>query len=91
MLFRSKLAKISGGESPIYEPGLDELLGKALDEGFLKVSASVSDATKQSDVIFIAVGTPPSEDGSPDLTAVRAVAAEIAKGIDDYKVIVNKS
>jgi UDPglucose 6-dehydrogenase len=87
----AKLERISRGESPIYEPGLDELLRKALEEGFLRVSASIKDATQQSEVVFIAVGTPPSEDGSPDLTAVKAVAAEIATGIDSYKIIVNKS
>lgn len=87
----AKLEKISRGESPIYEPGLDELLLKALDEGFLTVSRSIPEATRKSEVIFIAVGTPPGPDGSPDLTAVRAVAHEIAQGIDEYKIVVNKS
>jgi UDPglucose 6-dehydrogenase len=88
---KAKLEKIARAESPIYEPGLDELLRRTLEEGFLKVSSSIPDATRSSEVIFIAVGTPPGEDGSPDLTAVKAVAAEIATAIDDYKIIVNKS
>jgi UDPglucose 6-dehydrogenase len=87
----AKLERIARGESPIYEPGLDELLRRAIDEGFLSVSSSIPDATRKSEIIFIAVGTPPSEDGSPDLTAVKAVAADIATAIDSYKIIVNKS
>lgn len=88
---QEKLAKIGRGESPIYEPGLDEMLKSTIDEGFLTLSDSASDAARKSEVIFIAVGTPPGEDGTPDLTAVRAVAKEIAKGIDSYKIVVNKS
>jgi UDPglucose 6-dehydrogenase len=86
-----KLAKIGRGESPIFEPGLDELLQRTLDDGFLKLNSSIADATRQSEVIFIAVGTPPGPDGSPDLTAVKAVAREIGSAIDSPKVIVNKS
>jgi UDPglucose 6-dehydrogenase len=87
----SKLNKIKSGKSLIYEPGLEELLTRSIEDGFLNVSDSVVESTKASEVVFIAVGTPPAEDGTPDLTAVRAVASEIAKGIDSHKVIVNKS
>jgi UDPglucose 6-dehydrogenase len=86
-----KLAKIMKGESPIYEPGLEELMKKAIAEGFLTVSDSIADATSRSEVVFIAVGTPPGEDGTPDLTAVRAVAKEIGKAIKQQVVVVNKS
>jgi UDPglucose 6-dehydrogenase len=88
---QEKLAKIREGKCPIYEPGLEELVVRGIEDGFLHVSDSIVDSTRGSEVIFIAVGTPPAEDGTPDLSAVRAVAAEIAKGIDSYKVIVNKS
>lgn len=86
-----KVDKLRKGIPPIYEPGVEEMLKQGLKEGFLKISDSVQEATKSSEVVFIAVGTPPSADGTPDLTAVRAVANEIAKSIEKYTVIVNKS
>jgi UDPglucose 6-dehydrogenase len=85
------VAKLREGIPPIYEPGVEEMLKQGLKDGFLKISDSIGEATKASEVVFIAVGTPPAEDGTPDLTAVRAVANEIAKNIDKYTVIVNKS
>ncbi len=87
----AKVAKLKEGIPPIYEPGVEEMLKQGLKDGFLKISNSIAEATKASEVVFIAVGTPPAEDGTPDLTAVRAVAHEIAKSIDKYTVIVNKS
>ncbi len=86
-----KLAKLRNGIPPIYEPGIEEMLKKGLEDGFLTISDSIEDATRKSEMVFIAVGTPPGEDGAPDLRAVRAVAAGIAKGIDKYTVVVNKS
>lgn len=88
---QEKLGLIASGRSPIYEPGLEEILDHAVADGFLKVSTSIPAAVRDSEIIFIAVGTPPGADGSPDMSAVKAVAGEIAKGIDSYKVIVNKS
>jgi len=88
---RSKLEMLQGGTPTIYEPGLEELLKRTIAQGFLSFSPDIASAARQSDIVFIAVGTPPGKDGSPDLSAVKAVAAEIAKGIDKYKVIVNKS
>lgn len=88
---KAKLEMIQSGKSPIFEPQLDEILVQVLDQGFLRVSSDLVAATRESDCIFIAVGTPPKEDGSPDLSAVRAVAKELAAGINEYKVIVNKS
>ncbi len=87
----AKLDKIRAGVSPIYEPGLDELLRRCLAAGSLSVSDSVLEATKASEIVFIAVGTPEGPDGKPDLSAVRAVASEIARGIDKPTVVVNKS
>lgn len=87
-----KVNKLRQGIPPIYEPGVEEMLRQGLKDGFLRISDSIKEATEASEVIFIAVGTPPAEDGTPDLTAVRAVANEIAKSIKEgYKVVVNKS
>src|SRR5579862_9887515 len=87
----SKVAKLRDGIPPIYEPGVEELLRRWLSEWFLTISSSICEATKASEIVFIAVGTPPGPDGSPDLTAVRAVAAEIGAAIETYTVVVNKS
>ncbi|MDX2064830.1 MAG: UDP-glucose/GDP-mannose dehydrogenase family protein [Fimbriimonadaceae bacterium] len=87
----AKIEKIRSGIPPIYEPGIEELLKKAISEGFLTVTDSIADATAASEVIFIAVGTPPGEDGTPDLTAVKAVATEIGRAIKKPTVVVNKS
>ncbi len=86
-----KLEMIRGGVPPIYEPGLEEMLKRTLKSGHFKVSNSIRDAVKVSEVVFIAVGTPPGADGTPDLSAVRAVATEIGKSIDKHTVVVNKS
>ncbi|HLK13934.1 MAG TPA: UDP-glucose/GDP-mannose dehydrogenase family protein [Fimbriimonadaceae bacterium] len=88
---REKLDRISKGQAPIYEPGLEELIQRSLSDGYLRVSDSIIDSARASDIVFIAVGTPPAEDGSPDLSAVREVAAEIAAGIESYTIVVNKS
>jgi UDPglucose 6-dehydrogenase len=86
-----KVRKLKAGIPPIYEPGVEELLKRGLADGFLCITDSISDATEVSEIVFIAVGTPPGEDGTPDLTAVKAVAHEIAGAISKYTVIVNKS
>lgn len=88
---QEKVEKLRNGIPPIYEPGVEEMLKQGLKDGFLQISESISEATKASEVVFIAVGTPPAEDGTPDLTAVKAVANAIAQSIDKYTVIVNKS
>lgn len=94
-----KIAKLRNGIPPIYEPGIEEILKRTLADGFLTISDSIPDAVAASEVIFIAVGTPPSEDGSPDLTAVKAVAKAIGQSIFRlaeqnsrfHRIIVNKS
>src|SRR5262245_10684185 len=85
-----KVRKLRNGVSPIYEPGIEELLKKGLAEGFLQISDSIANATRASEIVFIAVGTPPGSDGQPDLTAVKAVAQEIGKNISKETVVVNK-
>lgn len=86
-----KLQMLRKGQPPIYEPGVEELLKRGLKSGNFTVTDDISAAVKASEIVYIAVGTPPAEDGTPDLTAVRAVAAAIGKAIDKPTVVVNKS
>ena len=86
-----KIERLNKGESPIYEPGLDQLLQKNLKAGRLSFTTDIAGAIKQSLVIFIAVGTPPQLDGSADLSFVESVAGAIADHMDSYKVIATKS
>jgi UDPglucose 6-dehydrogenase len=87
----AKIAHLQQGTIPIYEPGLEELIKRNVSEGRLSFSTDLTGAVRQSLVCFIAVGTPPGEDGSADLGAVIRVAAEIAGAMEGYRVIVNKS
>jgi len=87
----AKIDKLKQGLPTIYEPGLGELLSKNIEAGTLHFSPSVAESVKTSEIVFIAVGTPSNEDGSTDLRAVEAVAAEIAKAIDKHTIVVNKS
>ncbi|MGI6551858.1 MAG: UDP-glucose dehydrogenase family protein [Bacillota bacterium] len=86
-----KIAMLQRGELPIYEPGLKEIMDKNVQAKRLKFSTSIKETTEKSEVIFIAVGTPPKEDGSADLQHVLQVAKGIAQHLNGYKVIVNKS
>lgn len=87
----TKIAKLEDGEMPIYEPGLEEMVLRNVEDGRLSFTTDVVAAVQKSEVIFIAVGTPSKEDGHADLTAVESVAKTIAGGINSYKVVVNKS
>jgi UDPglucose 6-dehydrogenase len=86
-----KVEMLKRGESPIYEPGLDDLLRKNLAAGRLNFTTDAVEGVKHGLFQFIAVGTPPDEDGSADLKYVLAVAESIGKNIDDYRVVVTKS
>ena len=86
-----KLEKLYNGIIPIYEPGLEELVKSNVLENRLSFSADLDSAVKNSEVCFIAVGTPQGEDGSADLQYVFAVAKSIANAMNGYKVIVDKS
>lgn len=86
-----KVEKLRNGIPPIYEPGIEEMLKKTLNEGYLSITDSIAEATRASEIVFIAVGTPPAADGTPDMTAVRAVAECVGQNIDKYTVVVNKS
>jgi UDPglucose 6-dehydrogenase len=88
----SKIDALNQGEIPIFEPGLAELLAKARGLELIKFTTDVVEATRQNDAVFIAVGTPTAADGmSSDLQFVFSVAREIARGIDQFKVVVTKS
>jgi UDPglucose 6-dehydrogenase len=86
-----KIAKISSGEMPIYEPGLDALVAKNTREGRLEFTTDIKSAIEKSLVVMLAVGTPSANDGSADMSQVEAVALEIAHALNGYKVIVTKS
>ncbi|MEE4310673.1 MAG: UDP-glucose/GDP-mannose dehydrogenase family protein [candidate division KSB1 bacterium] len=86
-----KIKNLQKGKLPIYEPGLDILVHKNMKEERLHFSTDLKEAVEKSLIIFIAVGTPPKEDGSADLKHVEGVAKDIAKYLNGYKVIVNKS
>jgi UDPglucose 6-dehydrogenase len=86
-----KIATLKGGEIPIYEPGLEELISRNVAEERLSFSTDLADAVRRSDILFVAVGTPQDEDGSADLTHVLEVAREIGRAMNGPKVIVNKS
>jgi len=88
---KDKLDKLRNGIIPIYEPGLDELVKLNSGEGRLKFSDNLAQAVRDSQVCFIAVGTPQNADGAADLTVFFEVAENIAKNMNGYKVIVDKS
>jgi UDPglucose 6-dehydrogenase len=86
-----KISQLQAGKIPIYEPGLEELVAKNERAGRLRFSTDLKAAVENSLAIFIAVGTPPLRDGSPDLSYVRQVAESIADHANGYKVVVTKS
>ncbi len=85
-----KLAALRNGEVPIHEQCLPELLARHRG-GRIKFSGDLQAATRESEVVFIAVGTPPTENGDADMSYVESVAREISGGVDEYKVVVEKS
>jgi UDPglucose 6-dehydrogenase len=87
----AKIAALQRGHIPIYEPGLEEMVAKNERAGRLRFTTDLKSAIEDSLAIFIAVGTPPRPDGSPDLTFVRQVAKAIAEHMNGYKVVVTKS
>jgi len=86
-----KVAKLSNGEITIYEPGLEKLFLRNVKEGRLNFTTSLADGIKDAMVIFLALPTPPGEDGSADLKYILGVANNIGKLLTGYKVIVDKS
>jgi UDPglucose 6-dehydrogenase len=86
-----KIARLNEGHVPIYEPGLDQLVSKNKAAGRLSFTTDIGAAVEQSLVVILAVGTPPKEDGSADLSFIEAAASDVARHMNGYKVIVTKS
>jgi UDPglucose 6-dehydrogenase len=86
-----KIARLQRNEIPIYEPGLEPMVKRNQDEGRLTFTTDLGSAVRSSRVIFIAVGTPPGEDGSADLTHVLAVARAVGQHMNEPKIVVTKS
>ncbi len=88
---KAKIANLKKLKIPIYEPGLDILINKNMKKGLLNFSSNISKSIKNSEIIFIAVGTPQSNDGSADIQYVESVAKTIAENLNDFKIICTKS
>ena len=88
---KNKVNRLRDGEIPIYEPQLDVLFERNVRQGRLKFTTSLKEAVNETDIIFLALPTPPGEDGSADLSYVLGVAEELGEIINEYKVIVDKS
>ncbi len=88
---KDKIDGLNNGEIPIYEPGLDKIVEKNTRDGRLHFTTDIKSAVEQALVVFLAVGTPPKEDGSPDMSFYYSAAKDIAKCMNGYKVLVTKS
>jgi UDPglucose 6-dehydrogenase len=87
----AKVKVLQEGGIPIYEPGLEEMVKKNVSSGRLRFTTSTEEGVQKSDVIFIAVPTPPMADGAVDLSFIEKVAREIASAMTSYKIVVDKS
>ncbi len=87
----NKIEKLHQGIIPIYEPGLDQLVEKNVKAGRLHFTTDIASAVEQALVVFLAVGTPPQEDGTPDMSFYRQAAKDVAGAMNGYKVLVTKS
>ena len=87
----NRIAQLSRGEIPIFEPGLSQLVAHNVAAGRLRFTTDAAHAVTESDTLFIAVGTPPDEDGSADLQYVLSVAESIGQHMQGYKLVVDKS
>ena len=88
---KSKVEMLNSGKMPIYEPGLEEMVHRSIEDSRISFTTEIARGVRNSEVIFIAVGTPPGPNGEPDITQIISVAKEIARNLNKYKVIVNKS
>ena len=86
-----KIRRLKEGQIPIYEPGLEPLVQKNVQAGRLLFTSDIAEGVDYGDILFIAVGTPPDEDGSADLKHVLGVARDIGRHMQDYRVVVTKS
>lgn len=88
---KEKIEILKKGGIPIYEPGLEEMIARNVKAGRLDFTTSIADGVTRSLFLFIAVGTPPKDDGEPDLSSVEKVAEEIGAAMNEYKIIIEKS
>ncbi len=88
---KAKVDKLSNGQVTIYEPGLEKIFLRNLKENRLKFTTNLAEGVKDASIVFLALPTPPGEDGSADLKYILGVADELGKILTDYKVIVDKS
>ncbi len=88
---RNKIDKLNNGQIPIYEPGLEDIYKRNVEKGRLSFSTDLKSSLPDANAVFIAVGTPPDEDGSADLKYVLDVARQVGRYIDHYMVVVTKS
>ena len=88
---KQKIDILKKGGIPIYEPGLEEMIARNVKAGRLDFTTSIADGVTRSLFLFIAVGTPPKDDGEPDLSSVEKVAEEIGAAMNEYKIIIEKS
>ena len=88
---KEKVDKLSAGEITIFEPGLEKLFDRNLKENRLKFTTNLEEGIKDAEIVFLALPTPPGEDGSADLSYILKVADQLGKMLKDYKVIVDKS
>lgn len=87
----TKIDKLNNGVIPIYEPGLDQLVEKNVKAGRLHFTTNIGSAVEGAQVVFLAVGTPPKDDGSPDMSFYQQAAKDVAEAMNGYKVLVTKS
>ena len=88
---QKKIENLKNGIIPIFEPGMEEMLTRNVKKGRLSFTTNLKEAITDAEVMFIAVGTPPDEDGSADLKYVLGVAREIGRAMTGYHIIVDKS
>ena len=87
----TKIEKLNNGVIPIYEPGLDQVVEKNVKDGRLHFTTDIQSAVQGAEVVFLAVGTPPKADGSPDMSYYQQAAKDVAEAMNGYKVLVTKS
>jgi UDPglucose 6-dehydrogenase len=88
---KEKIRMIEQGKMPFYEPGMEEMVNRNVEAGRLTFTTDAARAVQQSEIIFIAVGTPPKDDGETDLSQVETCAEAIGRAVNGYKIVVNKS
>lgn len=87
----TKIEKLNNGIIPIYEPGLDQIVEKNVKDGRLHFTTDIAEGVKNARVVFLAVGTPPKPDGTPDMSYYQQAARDVAEAMNGYKVLVTKS